>query len=63
MLSFEYFVTQSDDRMILSLEKNDYSEADLVQIKVPVNLPYFTDQKNMPVWMAQLNWMEFSTTM
>ncbi|HNP22212.1 MAG TPA: hypothetical protein PKM63_16605 [Panacibacter sp.] len=31
--------------MILSLEKNDYSEADLVQIKVPVNLPYFTDQK------------------
>ena len=31
--------------MILSLEKNDYSEADLVQIKVPVNLSYFTDQK------------------
>ena len=32
--------------MVASLDENKYSEADLIQIKLPLNIPYTTDWKD-----------------
>jgi len=40
---FYYVQQQSEQRMITSLDKNEYNEADLITLKVPISLPYFTN--------------------
>ena len=44
---FCYLQQQSNQRLTASLDKTEYNEEDLVTIKVPLSLPYFT------------NWSEF----
>lgn len=41
-----YEQQQSDIRLEASLDKQDYNEADLVAIKVPLSLPYVSNQQN-----------------
>ncbi|HEX8279456.1 MAG TPA: hypothetical protein VF540_12205 [Segetibacter sp.] len=43
---FNYEQQQSDVRLEASLDKQDYNEADLVTIKVPLSLPYVNNQQN-----------------
>lgn len=38
---FYYLQEQSEQQLITSLDKNEYNDADLVTIKVPITLPYF----------------------
>ncbi len=45
-LLFNYEQQQSDIRLEASLDKQDYNEADLVAIKVPLSLPYVNNQQN-----------------
>lgn len=40
-----YLQEQADRQLQASLEKNNYQEEDLVEIRVPLNLPYQTDWK------------------
>ncbi len=44
---FYYLETRTNQKMQVALDKKDYSEKDLITIKVPLSLPYFT------------NWNEF----
>jgi len=43
---FNYEQQQSDIRLEASLDKQDYNDADLVTIKVPLSLPYLNNQQN-----------------
>lgn len=45
-LLFDYEQKQSDFHFVTSLDKNDYNDADLVTIKVPLSLPYLNNQQN-----------------
>ena len=42
---FYYVQIQSNQRFQASLNKNDYNDQDLITIRVPLSLPYFTDWK------------------
>ena len=43
---FNYEQQQSDVRLEASLDKQEYNDADLVTIKVPLSLPYVNNQQN-----------------
>ena len=43
---FNYLQQQSDFHFVTALDKNDYNDADLVTIKVPLSLPYLNNQQN-----------------
>lgn len=43
---FNYEQQQSDVRLEASIDKQDYNDADLVTIKVPLSLPYVNNQQN-----------------
>jgi hypothetical protein len=45
-LLFNYAQQRSDVQLVASLDKNDFNEAELVTIKVPLSLPYLTSQQN-----------------
>ena len=39
-LVFRYFIHQSDQEFVQQLDQNKYKETDLVQISIPLHLPY-----------------------
>lgn len=43
---FHYEQRQSDARLETSLDKQNYNDADLITIKVPLSLPYVDNQQN-----------------
>lgn len=43
---FDYEQQQSDVRLEALLDKQDYNDADLITIKVPLSLPYVNNQQN-----------------
>jgi hypothetical protein len=43
---FNYAQQQSDTRLEASFDKNDFNEAELVAIKIPLSLPYINNQQN-----------------
>lgn len=43
---FDYEQQQSDMQLVASLDKQDYNDADLITIKVPLSLPYVNNQKD-----------------
>lgn len=45
-LLFNYAQQRSDVRLEASLDKNDFNEAELITIKVPLSLPYQNDQQH-----------------
>ena len=45
-LLFNYAQQQSDLRLEASLDKNDFNEAEMITVKVPLSLPYQNNQQN-----------------
>jgi hypothetical protein len=45
-LLFNYAQQQSDIRLEASFDRNDFNEAELVAIKIPLSLPYLNNQQN-----------------
>ncbi len=45
-LVFNYAQQQSDVQLTASLDKNEYNDADLITIKVPLSMPYQTVQSD-----------------
>jgi hypothetical protein len=45
-LVFSYVQNESDKQLEASLDKNDFDEAELITIKVPISVPYQTDKQN-----------------
>lgn len=43
---FNYLQQQSDKRLEASLDRNEYNEADLITITVPISLPYINNQQD-----------------
>lgn len=43
---FHYEQQQSDMRLEASFDRQDYNDAELITIKVPLSLPYVTNQQN-----------------
>ncbi len=43
LLLFQYFINQSDSQLINRLDNNGYNDKDLVEVKVPLNMPYITN--------------------
>lgn len=41
-----YLQTQEDAALVLQLDKQDYNEDELLILKVPVNLPYYTNSQH-----------------
>ncbi len=39
----DWYQQRSDQKMEVSLDNNNYNEASLIELKVPLNLPYQTD--------------------
>lgn len=54
-LWLNYEQQQSDKRLVASLDKNEYDEADLISIKVPISLPYRTDWKEFERIDGEIN--------
>lgn len=44
-LFFQFFIIQSDNQVEAKLDRNNYSNTELVEIKVPLHLPYSTNWK------------------
>jgi hypothetical protein len=42
---FHYLIESSDIKMIQQLDKNDFSDKDLVEVKMALNSPYITNTK------------------
>lgn len=42
---FQYLIARSDVKLVQQLDKNNYSDKDLVEVKVPLNSPYITNTK------------------
>jgi hypothetical protein len=38
-----YLQSKADARMVAQLDRNDYDESQLIEIRVPINLPYHND--------------------
>lgn len=41
-LLFQYFIEQSDKQLVQQLDNNHYNESELIELKVALNMPYFT---------------------
>jgi hypothetical protein len=41
-LFFQYFINRSDKQLVHQLDKNQYNEVELIELKVALNMPYFT---------------------
>jgi hypothetical protein len=39
----DWYQQQSDKKLEVRLDKNDFNEASLIELKIPLNLPYQTD--------------------
>ncbi len=44
-LLLNYWESRENDRLEARLDKNDYDEKDLVEVKIPIRLPYFYNWK------------------
>ncbi len=44
-LVFQYFINQADTQLVKQLDKTAYNDKDLVEVKVPLNMPYITDKE------------------
>jgi hypothetical protein len=45
-LFYNYISTKADINLELALDQNNYKDEELITIKQPTNLPYYTDSKN-----------------
>jgi hypothetical protein len=41
-----YFIQQSDEKMVQQIDNNNIDEQQLVEIKTPVNIPYYNDSRD-----------------
>lgn len=42
-LLFDFFIHQSDQQLLQQLDNNQYTDAELFELKVPLNMPYITN--------------------
>jgi hypothetical protein len=42
-LFFQYFIIQSDKELVLRADKNQYTDDELTEIKMPLHMPYITN--------------------
>ena len=40
---FDYFIRQADEQTVQQLDSNNYNEDELIEIKVPLFLPYYSN--------------------
>ncbi len=52
---FNYAQQQSDQTFIVNLDNDNYNEADLLTIKVPISLPYQNDRQNFERVDGEIN--------
>lgn len=52
---YNYLADKSDISLQWSLDNNEYDEADLLVIKQPVNLPYYTNSQNFQRLDGEVN--------
>jgi hypothetical protein len=52
---YDYLAANSDISLQWSLDNNEYDEADLLTIKQPVNLPYYTNSQNFQRLDGEVN--------
>jgi hypothetical protein len=43
-LFYQYFIHQSDQKIIDRLDAEEYDESELMEVKIPLHLPYMTSQ-------------------
>jgi hypothetical protein len=53
-LAFSYFMHRSDQQIVKQIYDNKINSAKLIEIKVPVNLPYITDWKEYEQVQGQI---------
>ena len=53
---FQYFIKQSDKQIVQQLDNNQYSDKDLVEVKVPLNVPYITNWKDYERYDGEIEW-------
>lgn len=41
---YQYFIHQSDQKIINRLDAEEYDESELMEVKIPLHLPYMTSQ-------------------
>jgi hypothetical protein len=54
-LVFDNLATRSDDRMEARLDQHLYAEKDLIELKVPVNLPYHSNWTDFERYDGEIN--------
>jgi hypothetical protein len=40
-----YFISQSDKKIVQQIDNNTFDESELIELKTPINLPYYNDTK------------------
>lgn len=45
-LLFQHFIDDSDSQLVKQLDNNKYDDKDLVEVKVPLNMPYINNTKS-----------------
>lgn len=53
---FNYMQQQADVQLAVTLDNNNYNEADLITLSVPTNLPYQTDRPNFERVDGEINY-------
>lgn len=53
-LLLHYFIDRSDVAMVQQLDRNEYADADLIELKVPMHLPYNADWKEYERYDGQI---------
>jgi len=49
-----YFISRTDKQMVKQLDEGGYSEASLIQIKVPMYMPYSPNQTKYERWDGEI---------
>jgi hypothetical protein len=51
---FDYFIDRTDKQMVETLDSGEYNDAALIEIKVPVNMPYSRNQAEYERWDGEI---------
>lgn len=49
-----YLQSKADARMVAKLDQNDYDESQLIEVRVPINLPYHNDWQEFERYDGQI---------
>lgn len=49
-----YLQSKADDRLVAKIDMNDYDESQLIEVRVPINLPYHNDWQEFERYDGQI---------